>query len=128
MYLSDATRLTGRAYDLYRAHTPLDGTVHSICRRILADRRFSHGRMRPGNLGLVDELDQYFIVLEHWDDLLDAGGFERKGNETLSMYLTGRPSKSRHGAVAAAISLFNRFSEECLDADRAYRATGRPCS
>ena len=57
VYLSDATRLTGHAYDLSRM--PI-GTVHSICRRILSDRRFSRGRMRPGNVGLVDELDQYF--------------------------------------------------------------------
>lgn len=122
-YLSDATRFTGRAYDLSRMHV---GTVHSICRRILADRRFSPGRMRPGNYGLVDELDQHFIVLQHWNELLDAGGFERAANETISHYLTGRRSKSRHGAVAATISLFNRFSEECLDPDRAVRAAGDP--
>lgn len=119
-YLSDATRMTGRAYDLSRMPV---GTVHSICRRILSDRRFSRGRVRPGNVGLIDELDQYFVVLDHWNDLMDAGGFEREGNETISNYLTGRRSKSRHGAVAATISLFNRFSEECLDAERAARAT-----
>jgi DNA helicase-2/ATP-dependent DNA helicase PcrA len=119
-YLSDATNLTKRAYDLSRM--PI-GTVHSVCRRILTDRRFSHGRMRPGNVGLVDELDQYFIVLDRWKDLLEAGGFEREGNETITEYLTGRRSKSRHGAVAATISLFNRFSEECLDPARATRVT-----
>lgn len=122
-YLSNATELTKRAYDLSRM--PI-GTVHSICRRILADRRFSRGRMRPGNVGLVDELDQYFIVLDRWNELLDAGGFEREGNETISEYLAGRRSKSRHGAVGAMISLFNRFSEECLDPDRVARATRDP--
>ena len=119
-YLSVATDLTKRAYDLSRM--PI-GTVHSICRRILADRRFSRGRVRPGNIGLVDELDQYFIVLDRWKELTDAGGFEREANETISEYVTGRRSKSRHGAVAATISVFNRFSEECLDPDRAARAT-----
>ena len=123
VYLSDATRLTGCAYDLSRM--PI-GTVHSICRRILSDRRFSRGRMRPGNVNLVDELEQYFVVLDHWKDLLDAGGFEREGNETISEYLTGRRLQSRHGAVAATISLFNRFSEECLEASRAARATRDP--
>ena len=122
-YLSVATDLTKRAYDLSRM--PI-GTVHSICRRILADRRFSRGRMRPGNIGLVDELDQYFIVLDRWKELTDAGGFEREANETISEYVTGRPSKSRHGAVAAAISVFNRFSEECLEPGRAARTTRDP--
>lgn len=120
VYLSDAARLTGRAYDLSRMPV---GTVHSICRRILSDRRFSRGRKRPGEVALLDELDQYFVVLDQWNTLLEAGGFQRAGNETISEYLTGRRSKSRHGAVAAAISLFNRLSEECLDPKRAARAT-----
>jgi DNA helicase-2/ATP-dependent DNA helicase PcrA len=120
VYLSGATSVTKRAYDLSRM--PI-GTVHSICRSILSDRRFCRGRMRPGNFGLVDDLDQYFIVLDRWKELLDAGGFEREGNETISEYLTGRRSKSRHGAVAATISLFNRLSEECINPDRAARAT-----
>lgn len=122
-YLSAATRFTGRAYDISRM--PI-GTVHSICRRIMSDRRFSRGRMRPGNVALLDDLDQYFIVLEHWDQLLEAAGFDREGNETISQYLTGRRSKSRHGAVAAAIALFNRFSEECLDAHQVVRLARDP--
>jgi DNA helicase-2/ATP-dependent DNA helicase PcrA len=95
------------------------GTVHSICRRILADRRFSRGRTRPGNVPLVDELDQYFTVHDQWEDLLEAAGFERNGNETITQYLTGGRSKSRHEAAAAAISFFNRLSEECLDPKKA---------
>jgi DNA helicase-2/ATP-dependent DNA helicase PcrA len=65
-YPSEATALTGRAYDLSRMSV---GTVHSNCRRILADSRFSRGRMRPTNVGLLDELDQYFMVLCRWNDL-----------------------------------------------------------
>ncbi|MFI5457113.1 MAG: UvrD-helicase domain-containing protein [Isosphaerales bacterium] len=118
--LSQASRLTGHPYDLSRMPV---GTVHSICRRILSDRRFSPGRMRPGDFGLVDELDQYFFLLDKWNDLLQAGGFQRAGNATINQYLTGRRSVSRHGAVAATISLFNRFSEECLDHERAARST-----
>jgi DNA helicase-2/ATP-dependent DNA helicase PcrA len=60
VYLSDATRPTGQPYDLWRMPV---GTVHSICRRILSERRFSPGRMRPGNVGLADELDQGKIGL-----------------------------------------------------------------
>ncbi len=123
VYLSDATRLTGQPYDLSRMPV---GTVHSVCRRILSDRRFSPGRMRPGDVQLADELDQYFFVLDNWNDLLRAAGFERDGNATISEFLTGRRSASRHGAVAAIISLFNRFSEECLDHERKARVTRDP--
>lgn len=122
-YLSDATHLTGKAYDLSRM--PI-GTVHSICRRILSERRFSRGRMRPGNVALVDELDQYFAILREWDALKKAAGFEREANETISEYFSGFRSKSRHGAVRAAVSFFNRLSEECLDPKAAERATRDP--
>lgn len=122
-YLSEATRLTGRSYDLSRMYV---GTIHSTCRRLLTDRRFSQGRMRPGNVGLLDELDQYFTVLDQWDALLKAGGFEHDGTATINQYLTRKKSESRHGAVGETISLFNRFSEECLDADKAIRTTQDP--
>jgi DNA helicase-2/ATP-dependent DNA helicase PcrA len=122
-YLTDATRLTGRAYDLSRMPV---GTVHSICRRILSDRRFSRGRMRPANVRLLDELDQYFAVLDRWNDFLKTGGFERNGNTAINQYLNASNSQSRHGAVGATVALFNRFSEECLDPVAAVRATRNP--
>jgi DNA helicase-2/ATP-dependent DNA helicase PcrA len=122
-YLSDATRLTGRPYDLSRMPV---GTVHSICRRILADRRFSPGQMRPGAVGLADELDQYFFLLDKWNDLLQAAGLQQAGNATINNYVAGRRSDSRHGAVAATVALFNRFSEECLDPEQAARRTREP--
>ena len=59
-YLSEATRFTEQPYDISRM---LIGTVHSICRQILSDRRFSVGRTRSARLSLADELEQYFFVL-----------------------------------------------------------------
>jgi DNA helicase-2/ATP-dependent DNA helicase PcrA len=38
--LAKASETTGHAYDLSGM---LIGTIHSICRRILMDRRFAHG-------------------------------------------------------------------------------------
>ncbi|MCP9469953.1 MAG: ATP-dependent helicase [Nitrospira sp.] len=115
-YLSEASKLTERIYHFSRMYI---GTVHSMCRRILSDRCFSRERMRPGNVKLIDELDQYFLVLDEWDELLEAAGFKREGNETITEYLTGRRSNSRHAAAAAAISFFNRLSEECFDPEEA---------
>ena len=113
-YLSEATSLTGTPYDISRMPV---GTVHSICRRILTDRRFSRGRMRPGGVALVDELDQYFSLMRHWNDLLEDSNFGPNANATINDYLAGKKSTSRHGAIANVRSLFNRFSEECLDPD-----------
>ncbi len=121
--LAEATRRTGVSYDLSRM---LIGTIHSICRRILADRRFSCGRMRPGNVRLLDELDQYFEVLEKWQDLLAAGRFTDDSNAEINRYLNGKGSRSRHEAVKATIALFNRFSEECLDPAQAARNARDP--
>ena len=90
-YLSDASRLTGKPYDISRM--PL-GTVHSICRRILSDRRFSPNGLRPGYPALIDELDQHFFLLQHWDELIQAAGFKKNGNQTINEYLD-----PRHGAA-----------------------------
>jgi DNA helicase-2/ATP-dependent DNA helicase PcrA len=128
-YLSEATRLTDRPYDLSRM--PL-GTVHSICRRILADRRFSPSQLRPGDIFLADELDQYFYLLDHWNTLLQAGRFHNEGdaNAAINDFLRGpadpKYSSSRHRAVAKVISLFNRFSEECLTIEPAVRKVRNP--
>jgi DNA helicase-2/ATP-dependent DNA helicase PcrA len=124
VYLSDATRLTGQPYDISRMPV---GTVHSICRRILySDRRFSPGRVRPDHPHLADELDQYFFLLKNWNKLLRAADFEPDGNAKINQYLTEKNSLSRHGAVAATISFFNRLSEECLDDEQATRSANDP--
>jgi DNA helicase II / ATP-dependent DNA helicase PcrA len=65
-HLSDATRLTEQPYDISRM---LVGTIHSICRRLLSDRRFSIGRMRSARLSLADDLEQYFFVLRNYFSL-----------------------------------------------------------
>ena len=47
--LGHVTNITGRPFDLAQMYV---GTVHSLCRRILSDRRFSVGRerIRPPHL------------------------------------------------------------------------------
>ncbi len=122
-YLSEASRFTDKAYDISRMPV---GTVHSICRRILSDRRFSRGRMRPGYRALADDLDQYFFIHANWKDLLAEAGLDANGNRIINEYISGSRSQSRHAAVSAVISLFNRCSEECLDADAVSRRTRDP--
>ena len=52
------TNVTGQPYDISGMSI---GTVHSICRQIITDRRFSNKRQEKLLL-LFDELSQYFKV------------------------------------------------------------------
>jgi DNA helicase-2/ATP-dependent DNA helicase PcrA len=121
--LGIVTNETGQPYDLAKMSI---GTVHSICQKILDDRRFSEGNKRNVPPVLLDELGQYFKVQNRrfWTDLCLAAGFEdaETGTKVVNEFFGNvsqeyGPSTSRHRAVMSAIALFNRFSEESLDPD-----------
>jgi len=113
-----ATNLNGQPYDL----TPMYiGTVHSLCQRILSDRRhFFAGRQRSQAPTLLDELGQYFHTARNrvWEQIFTQAGLEADGNAVIND-LFGSNSQSKHLAVTNAILLFNRFSEESIDPQRA---------
>jgi DNA helicase II / ATP-dependent DNA helicase PcrA len=114
--LGAVTNETGTPYDL----TPMYiGTVHSLCQRILSDRKFVPDRHRTRPPQLLDELSQYFHLSKNrtWNQISHAGGLNENANETING-IWNIPSQSKHVAVVNCISVFNRFSEECLDADR----------
>jgi DNA helicase-2/ATP-dependent DNA helicase PcrA len=92
------------------------GTVHSLCQRLLMDRRFYRDRHRTRPPVLLDDLGQYLHLYRPtaWDSLTQAGGFSADANQAITGLIGGRPTASRHYAVSNAISLFNRLSEECL--------------
>jgi DNA helicase II / ATP-dependent DNA helicase PcrA len=118
--LGMVTNETGLPYDISKMAV---GTVHSNCRRILSDRRFSEGHARPKMPVILDELKQYFKIHNHsyWLNLCARADFQdaEQANSEINRYFGGRSkeSKSRHWAVINIISLFNRFSEECLNPD-----------
>lgn len=110
-----ASQYTNESYDLSRMAL---GTVHSICNLIITDRRFTDGnRVAPPIL--MDSLSQYFHLYStfFWRELIKNGGYEDQetANREINNYLGGSNSSSRHNAVTNLISLFNRFSEECLN-------------
>ena len=119
-YLALVTNRTGKAYDIASMSI---GTVHSICQKLITDRRFAKNRARQHPPVLMDELGQYFFVYRRafWDSLCIAAGFAdgdegiQETNHFFGNLYQGEPSKSRHKAAVALISLFNRFSEEYLD-------------
>ncbi|GIW89862.1 MAG: hypothetical protein KatS3mg109_0294 [Pirellulaceae bacterium] len=116
VYLTEASKFTGRFYDLSRM---LLGTVHSTCRRILADRRFCPHYQPPQRLVMLDELDQYFWLLDHWWELVTTTGSGALAAEEITEFM-GQRSSSRHEAVACLQQLFNRFSEECLQVQKVF--------
>lgn len=112
--LGMATEHTGVMYDVSQMYV---GTVHSLCQRLLTDRRLSSQRSRPRPPQLLDELGQYFFLYRarFWADLLASVGLDAEagGNATINA-LFGSKSDSRHLAVTNCIGFFNRLSEECI--------------
>ncbi len=112
--LALVTNETSTAYDISRMSI---GTIHSICQRLLRDRRFSIDQSRRKAPFLMDELSQYFKVYRRsfWVELIKAGGFEdeQDAQRTINDYLMGKNFYSRHLAAINVIKFFNRLSEEC---------------
>lgn len=107
---------TGKAYDISRMSI---GTVHSLCQRLLIDRRFNPEHARRRAPILIDELGQYFRVYNrrYWQELIAWGGYddEELAQRTINQYLIGKNLYSRHEAVKNTLAAFNRFSEEDLN-------------
>ncbi len=104
---------TGKSYDLSKMYI---GTVHSLCQKLIIDRRFSLNRTRAAQPSIMDELDQYFYfrTAKKFRLLMDVAGFNDAG--AVNAFF-GAPTQSVHVATTNCISLFNRFSEENLDPD-----------
>ncbi|MCG3154007.1 MAG: ATP-dependent DNA helicase Rep [bacterium] len=112
--LSIATKSSGVPYDLSKMYV---GTVHSLCQRILTDRRFFPHRQRGRAPAVLDELDQYFHLNNNrrWGALTSAAGLTDSPESQITQLLSDRASLSKYAAVTSCLNLFNRFSEECLD-------------
>jgi len=121
--LGIVTNHTGVSYDLGRMYI---GTVHSLCQRILSDRKFALDRQRSPRIRLMDELSQYFYLMNggNWATLTENLGIDA---EEVIPYINGifeSPSLSKHEAVNNCISFFNRMAEENLDHDLAVSQAG----
>ncbi len=108
------TNITNVPYDIASMSI---GTIHSICQHLLTDRRFTEGERKRPPL-LMDSLSQYFKIYKkfYWIELLERAGFEDIDETQLRInQYFGRvrgESRSKHAAVIALISFFNRLSEE----------------
>lgn len=112
------TNLNGQPYDLSSMYI---GTVHSLCQRIISDRRhFIADRHRNRPPQLVDELGQYFHLSRNrnWNAVTTQAGLDKDANITINS-IWNLPTQSKHVAVTNCQAIFNRFSEECIDVPRA---------
>ena len=114
--LGFVTNITGKPYDISKMSV---GTVHSLCQKLLIDRRFSQGDRQISTV-VMDELSQYFYIYNtnFWKKLCEIGGFEstQESIEVINKYFGALQGKgSRHVAVINCISFFNRLSEEMID-------------
>lgn len=116
--LATVTNHTDVPYDISRMYV---GTMHSLCQRLITDRRFSSNRRRHQQPNLLDELSQYFYLARtaRWTHLLsdlDFGGEPDEVNLAINTYF-GKRSSSKFQAVNNCLSFFNRLSEEAIDPD-----------
>ena len=114
------TNETGVPYDISQMAL---GTVHSICQKLIMERKFDPEGKR-GNIPVIqDALGQYFTVYRRkfWKELVSAGGFndEEEAQRAINAYFgfDGPAGYSRHWAVTNCISIFNRLSEEDYEAN-----------
>ena len=104
------TNLTGKPYDIAEMYI---GTVHSLCQRMLTDRRLSDNKERMLRPVILDDIGQYFFLRSSFNELLgsvpctveDVNRFMSDGSYA---------SSAKHNALTNSITLFNRFSEEVL--------------
>ncbi|HXQ97831.1 MAG TPA: UvrD-helicase domain-containing protein, partial [Candidatus Limnocylindrales bacterium] len=119
MLLSAVSDKTGKPYDSAKLYV---GTVHSLCRRLLLDRRISTNRSRSRSPVLLDELGQYLFIRRrrNWDAILQATGFS-SSIDMLTAF--GEQGRSRHKAIARLLGFFNRLSEEMIEPTDARKRT-----
>jgi DNA helicase-2/ATP-dependent DNA helicase PcrA len=114
--LGMVTSLTNTPYDLSKMYV---GTVHSLCQKLIADRRFYPHRERGRIPIILDELGQYFHLSNRrrWQEFTQAAGLGESPEQQINSLFTenGRSSASRYVALANCLALFNRLSEECRD-------------
>ncbi len=108
------TNHTGQSFDLSGMYV---GTVHSLCHRLLSDRRrFFADRHRPRPPALLDDLGQYFHFYHFWEQIVTyAGLLPDDAAEQINLIFGSHASISRHRAIEHLRRAFNRFSEELVD-------------
>lgn len=110
--LSIASKFTRKPYDIAEMYV---GTLHSLCQKLLTDRRFREHGLRSRRPLIMDDLGQFLFVREHFNNLLSESGFDTEKPTDVYKEINGwfgKASPSRTDAISNCISFFNRMSEE----------------
>jgi len=112
--LSIASTFTGKPYDLAEMYV---GTLHSLCLKLLSDRRFNKEKARVRRPVVLDDLQQYqFIYNFHMKEIIDASGINYGDDITKAYFEINQwfdiKSRSKNQTTANLISFFNRMNEE----------------
>jgi len=111
--MASVGKKTGQPFDPSGLYV---GTVHSLCQRLLRDRRFSSRRSRTLPPVLMDEFDQYLFLLDHslWRSIKrETDPYPVSHLDVLKLFKQHGSSRDR--ALESLRSFFNRVSEERLD-------------
>ena len=116
-----ATVNSGSHFDISNMYV---GTVHSLCARLIEDRRFSPNRIRMRSPVLLDDLAQLLHIYKtsRWNELVAEAGLESGVADWVNK-IFGRDTSSRFEAATNCIKFFNRLSEECVDPAKVRRRT-----
>ena len=110
--LALATEETGEHYDISSMYV---GTVHSLCQKFIVDKRFENNLKKKLPI-IMQELDQYFYVNNN--KFLNTAqhnlNLPADYKEQIKAYMHLR-SIGKNEIVKCLTSVFNRFSEECID-------------
>lgn len=115
--LSVASKWTYKPYDIAEMYV---GTLHSLCQRLLTDRRFKERGLRGRRPLLLDDLGQFLFVRNRFDGLLAESGFDEADKRDSYRKINdwfGKNTASRTDAIVNCISFFNRMSEENFGAE-----------
>ena len=110
--LSIASKYTHKLYDIAEMYV---GTLHSLCQKLLTDRRFKEHGLRNRRPLVLDDFGQFLFIREHFSSILLESGFDNENptdtyKEINSWF--GKATGSRTDAITNCISFFNRMSEE----------------
>jgi DNA helicase II / ATP-dependent DNA helicase PcrA len=117
--LNVVTSFNDKHYDISKMYV---GTVHSLCQRLLADRKLSQDYKRNKAPVLLDEIDQFFYInsTKRWQSLETFLGQPFKEMSKV-IYTLENPDKkiniNGYGKASTAnilISHLNRISEESI--------------
>ena len=86
------------------------GTVHSLCHRLIKEESHNQHKKPPQILSPLERFS-WIRRNNYWENLIQEGQFSHDPHKTITWFVTGKPRSSKHQAIHAALSLFDRFSE-----------------